>query len=284
MATLAEYYRKREGGVECLLCPHHCRLKDTQRGLCQARICQGEDLYSLSDGYVTSMAYDPMEKKPITHYKKGIIFSIGSFGCNFHCDFCQNFALLEARVPKISVTDEELLEAASIHGSLGLAYTYNEPTVNFEMVKRLAKKIHERNQINVMVTNGYIEREPLEELIPLIDAWNIDYKMPEDLYPKICGGREEVVLETINEVQGRAHVEVSTLLIPGRNTEENVFRAMMDKLSRISPDIPLHLSRYFPCYRCALAPTPIEIMLKCEGIAREYMKTVELGNMPFRAR
>lgn len=243
MAIKAEYYKKLDGGVQCLLCPHHCRLKDGQLGLCKARLCRGEDLYSLSDGIITSMGYDPMEKKPLTHFLKGSIFSIGSFGCNFHCDFCQNYRLLDPHVAKRSLGDEELLEAALARDSLGIAYTYNEPTVNFEMVKRLSKKIHEQGQVNVMITNGFIEKEPLKELLGLIDAWNIDYKMPGELYPRICGGREEIILQTIAEASAHGHVEVSTLLIPGRNTEESVFREMMEKLSKINSEIPLHLSR-----------------------------------------
>ncbi|NLY35831.1 MAG: radical SAM protein [Tissierellia bacterium] len=280
MAIKAEYYKSMEGGVQCLLCPHRCRLKSGQLGICKARICRGVDLYSLSDGVITSMGYDPLEKKPLTHFMKGSIFSIGSFGCNFHCDFCQNYRLLDPQAPQIKVQDRDLLEAAAAQGSLGIAYTYNEPTVNFEMVKRLSKKIHGQNQVNVMITNGYIERDPRRELLGLIDAWNIDYKMPRELYPGICGGKEEVVLETIKEASLHSHVEVSTLLIPGRNTGEDVFRGMMKKLSEINDEIPLHLSRYFPCYKCSIPETSLETMLLCEKIAKEYMKTVELGNMP----
>ncbi|HZK09838.1 MAG TPA: radical SAM protein [Clostridia bacterium] len=280
MATRAEYYKKTSSGVQCLLCPHHCRLTDGQLGLCKARICRGKDLYSLSDGKITAMAYDPLEKKPLKYFMKGPIFSIGSMGCNFHCDFCQNFRLLDPQVSSIKISDKKLLQAAADRGSVGIAYTYNEPTINFEMVKRLSKKIHKQKQVNVMISNGYIEKEPLKELLPLIDAWNIDYKMPADLYGEVCGGKEQVVLETIREVSLHSHVEVSTLLIPGRNTDEKVFRGMMEKLSSINPEIPLHLSRYSPCYKCTIPPTPASTMLACRKIAREYMQRVELGNMP----
>lgn len=281
MATKALYWEKVEGGVRCKLCPHHCRLKDGQRGICGVRQCLDGELFSLSDGYITSWGYDPIEKKPLSHFKKGsVIFSIGSQGCNFHCDFCQNHRLLSVDVPRRPVSDEELVEAASAHGSIGIAYTYNEPLMNYEMVLRLAKKMREAGLINVVVSNGYIELEPLHELLPYIDAWNIDYKFNDPIYRSVSGGGEEVVLRTIAEANASSYVEVTTLLIPGRNTEQEVFQGMMERLSAIDEEIPLHLSRYYPAYRCDLPATPLEDMFRCYQIAKKYMKTVELGNMP----
>lgn len=280
MATRAQYYKKLEGAVRCELCPHHCFIREGERGLCSVRQVRDGELYSLSDGYISSMAYDPIEKKPLSHYLPGTILSIGSFGCNFHCDFCQNHRLLDPGVRKIRVEDDFLLKAAKEKASLGIAYTYNEPIINFEMVKRLAMKIHQQGQVNVLVTNGYIEREPRRELLGLIDAWSIDYKMPEELYPKICGGREDRVLETIKEVREDAHLEVTILLIPGRNTQEEVFRGMIEKLAGIGEDIPLHLTRYFPSYKCDLPATDLKTLLACRDLAKKYMKRVELGNIP----
>lgn len=280
MATRAQHYIKVEGGVQCKLCPHHCFIREKERGICQVRELRNGVLYSLSDGYVSSLAYDPLEKKPLLYFGRGDILSIGSFGCNFHCDFCQNYRLLEPEFPKIRLSDDYLLELARKRGSLGLAYTYNEPAVNFEMVKRLARKIHDQGQINVMVTNGYIEKAPREELLQLIDAWSIDFKMPKDLYPKICGARQEPVLETIKDAYSHSHVEVTILLIPGRNTQEYAFRKMLEELALIGEDIPLHLARYFPAYRCSIAATELETMFRAREIALEYLERVELGNMP----
>lgn len=278
MLTRAQHYKKDGEKIVCLLCPHRCRIGSGQRGICGVRENIEGELYSLSDGYVTAIAYDSIKKKPLSFFGEGEILSIGSFGCNFHCDFCQNFRLLDPKVDRRRVEDLEILNLA--RPSLGLAYTYNEPTVNFEMVKRLAGKIKDQGQVNVMVTNGFIEDEPRAELLDLIDAWSIDYKMPAELYPSVCGGREEVVLKTISKAWDRAHVEVTILLIPGRNTQEEVLKGMLEKLAAIDRKIPLHLSRYFPCYKSDIPPTPLETMLKSHELALNYMERVVLGNMP----
>ena len=280
MLTRAQYYKKVGEDVVCLLCPHKCRIGKGHRGICGARENRGGELYSLSDGYVTALAYDSIKKKPLSFFGEGEILSMGSFGCNFHCDFCQNYRLLDSDVDKKKIDDSEILELAK--PSMGLAYTYNEPTVNFEMAKRLAGKIKDQGQLNVMVTNGYIDASPREELLGLIDAWSIDYKMPAELYPSVCGGREEVVLETIARAWERTHVEVTILLIPGRNTQEEVLRGMLEKLSAIDRNIPLHLSRYFPCYKSNIPTTALETMYRSYELALDYMDRVVLGNMPMR--
>lgn len=281
MASEAMFYQRHSMGVKCLLCPHRCVLSSGQRGRCGVRQCQENKLYTLTDGFISSWAYDPIEKKPLLEFMPGkIIFSIGSSGCNFHCDFCQNHVLLDPCAPMKKVSDQELLGAAAAHDSLGIAYTYNEPLVNYEMVHRLSRKVKEAGLLNVVVTNGYIEKDPLLELLPQIDAWNIDYKFPDPLYREISGGEEEPVLRSIALAREWGHVEVTTLLLPGRNTDEEVFREMMKNLASIDPGIPLHLSRYYPAYRCHLPETPLELMDRCYELAKEYMKKVSLGNMP----
>lgn len=279
--TRAMYYEKIGDQVHCLLCPHNCRISEGKRGICGVREHQEGELYSLTDGKISSWGYDPIEKKPLSFFRKGsVIFSIGSLGCNFHCDFCQNFRLLDPHTQTRTVSDEELIEAAKQYGSIGIAYTYNEPLVNYEMVLRLSKKMRKEGLVNVVVTNGYIELEPLRELLPYIDAWNIDYKFSEPLYRDISGGQEDIVLRTIKEANASSHVEVTTLLQSGRNTGEEVFQGMVKKLAEIDPEIPLHLSRYYPAFKCSLPATPIEEMFRCYEIAKKYMKNVELGNMP----
>ncbi|NLZ70051.1 MAG: AmmeMemoRadiSam system radical SAM enzyme [Clostridiaceae bacterium] len=278
----ARYWRRLSGDrLQCELCPHYCFLRPGESGRCAIRRNDDGELNTYSYARISSAAYDPIEKKPLFHFRPGSrIFSIGSVGCNLNCDFCQNWRIAR-HLDNGQYTDTEtLLDLAARHNSVGIAYTYNEPLINYEFIADLAPLVHQRGLANVLVTNGFINPEPLNELLPHIDALNIDLKVFDDaVYRKICGGRLEPVLETIRTAVPLAHVEVTCLLIPGVNTEPEQITALAEALAEISPDIPLHLSRYFPAYRSTRPPTPIPTVLAAAGSARHYLRHVHAGNI-----
>lgn len=272
------------GAVRCLLCPRGCVIPEGKTGFCRVRLNKGGVLQALTAHTITAAAYDPTEKKPFARFYPGrLIFSIGNFGCNFCCDYCQNHAIVydPATVQGIS-SDEAILDAAAAHDSAGIAFTYNEPTIAYELVLRLSRKAKEKGLAVAVVSNGFINEAPLKELLPYTDAWNIDLKMGrDDRYRTICGGTMEDVLRSIRLVyEGGKHVEVTCLLIPTLNTDDDSLTAMAKSIASVSPDIPVHLSRYFPAFRRTTPPTPLSAMARGEAIFRKYVHKVHLGNMP----
>ena len=181
------------------------------------------------------------------------------------------------------MTPEQALALAqhyTANGSIGLAYTYNEPTLSYEFIIRTARLIHKAGLINVMVSNGYIEKEPLQALLPYIDAWNIDLKgFSPDFYQSLCGASLQPVLDTIAAVAAVSHVEVTTLVIPGQNDDASQMRRQAQWLASLSPDIPLHLTRYFPQYRWSTPATPLTTMKQLQAAASPYLHYVYLGNV-----
>ena len=238
---------------------------------------------SLNYGEISSMALDPIEKKPLYHFFPGhTIFSVGTWGCNFHCQFCQNWEIAHGN-PLVSYTDpEHLAELATQQGAdcIGVAYTYSEPTVWFEYVRDAAVAVRKRQLKNVLVTNGFINQAPLKELLPFIDAMNIDVKaFHEEFYRDTCAGGLEAVKRTVEAAARQCHVEITTLLIPGLNDGEEEIESLSQWLGEIGADIPLHFSRYFPRYRMKLPPTPIETMQRARKVALRHLKNVYLGNV-----
>jgi pyruvate formate lyase activating enzyme len=280
----AMYYEKNgDGTVHCFLCPHHCRIAPGRTGTCRVRKNIDGTLYSLNYGRVSSWGMDPIEKKPLYHFYPGSwIFSCGSFGCNFRCKFCQNWQIAQLTdVPTEGVTAEELVRAARRQKqNIGIAYTYNEPTIWYEFVIECARIARREGLKNVLVTNGFIEREPLEEILPYIDAMNIDVKAyTEDFYRDLASGRLSPVKQTVERAQLDCHVEITTLLIPGMNDGENEVEALAKWLSSLRKDIPLHLTRYFPNYKLDLPPTPVETIKRASSIAKKYLDYVYTGNI-----
>lgn len=278
----ARYYKKYDKDeVHCLLCPHYCMIKPGGLGRCRARKNIDGTLYSINYGKLTSYGFDPVEKKPLYHFYPGkSIFSIGTFGCNFDCDFCQNWEIVQTKSLFMEVANDDILSLALAKDSIGIAYTYNEPTISYEFVLDMAKLVREKNMKNVLVTNGYINREPLLELLPLIDAMNIDLKAIDDsFYKNICKGRLEPVLETIKTAAKNTHVEITTLLIDGENTSVEQIERLSQKIAEIDKGIPLHLSRYFPNNRMNLPPTKVDTLIEARNIARKYLDYVYLGNL-----
>lgn len=280
----ALYYEKLESNkVHCHLCPVECVIADTRHGACGVRINKGGILYSEIYGKITSIALDPIEKKPLYHYHPNeYILSIGTKGCNFRCDFCQNWQISQdLATPTRDITSEEVIGKAKELGSFGVAYTYNEPFIWYEFVLETAKHAKKNGLENVLVTNGYVNIKPLEELLPYIDAMNIDLKaFDEEFYAKICKGRLQPVLEVIKRASRDCHMELTTLIIPTLNDDqEEIAREVNWIYENLGPDIPLHLSRYFPCYKMKIPATPIATVERAAEIARKKLKYVYLGNI-----
>ncbi|MDD5006215.1 MAG: AmmeMemoRadiSam system radical SAM enzyme [Candidatus Omnitrophica bacterium] len=277
------YEAKDNSKVRCRLCPHNCLILEGKLGLCGVRKNQKGKLYSLIYAQATSLALDPIEKKPLYHFHPGeFILSIGTKGCNLSCLFCQNWNISkDLNAPTEEISSEFIIKRAKQLNSFGVAYTYNEPFIWYEFVLDTAKLAKEEGLKNVLVTNGYVNLEPLKEILPLIDAMNIDIKSIEDkFYINTCGGRVEPVLEVIKESHKHCHIELTNLIIPTLNDSQENFIKLTDWIyTNLGDSVPLHFSRYFPCYKMDLAPTPIATLKKAEEIARKKLKFVYLGNV-----
>ncbi len=275
------YERLNDNKVKCNLCPHNCIISEGKTGICRVRKNEKGKLISLNYGKHTSYAYDPIEKKPLYHFYPGRdIFSIGSFGCNLKCDFCQNWDIAHEESLTMEIEDEDILLLAQSKGSIGIAYTYNEPTISYEYVLHMSKLVKKHGLKNVLVTNGYINEEPLKELLPYIDAMNIDLKsFNDDFYKKICKGSLQPVLNTIKLAAQYTHIEITNLVIEGQNSSEVEIRALSKWIGDIDKEIPLHLSKYYPSYKMRLPETSYEVLLRSKEIASEYLDYVYVGNV-----
>lgn len=286
MPKLAMYFQKIEDDkVHCFLCPHNCVIKPDELGACRARKNKGGDLYSMNYGMIASAAMDPIEKKPLYRFQPGaMILSAGTFGCNLKCSFCQNWGIAHDDPDVDEVTPEELATKAkelSRQGNIGIAYTYNEPSIWYEFVYDTSRLVKEKGLSNVLVTNGFISREPLEELLPYIDAMNIDVKAyTASFYKEICKGTINNVKETVEIAAKKCHVEITTLVIPGYNDAAEEIDEMAKWLASVSPETPLHLSRFFPNYKMQdVPPTPVETLQRAKEAALRHLKYVYLGNV-----
>ncbi len=279
-AKVAAYWRPEGGSVRCLLCPNDCLIAEGKRGVCRIRENRGGTLHALTYGKVSAVRIDPIEKKPLFHFHPGKgILSIGSVGCNFRCGFCQNVHLVRAEAPVSDVTIPELVRAAREAGSVGIAYTYNEPMIWFEFVADCARAVRKEGMANVLVTNGYVRPDPLAELLPLVDAMNIDLKsMDPDFYRRICGGKLEAVLDTVRTSARAVHVELTALLVTGENDSDEAIRRVVDFVAATDREIPLHFSRYFPHFRFTAPPTPVARLEAAYRIGREKLPYVYVGN------
>jgi pyruvate formate lyase activating enzyme len=277
---------KKDIYATCHVCWRQCRIKEGGLGYCRARTVKDGVVIQESYGKLTSLALDPIEKKPLSFFHPGtMILSAGSYGCNMACPFCQNYEIArEAAASRhtIEVGPKALVEKALAlkdRGNIGIAFTYNEPLVGYEYIRDTAKLARDEGLLTVVVTNGQIEEEPLRELLPLISAWNIDLKsFSEDAYKKL-GGRLEVTLRTIELASATAHVEITTLVVPGLSDDETMMREEAAFLAAIDPAMPLHLSRYFPCYEYHAPATAIQTMYRLQRVAKESLERVVLGNI-----
>jgi pyruvate formate lyase activating enzyme len=283
---LAMFFEKIEDSkVHCSLCPHNCIIKPGNLGVCRARKNIDGELYSLNYARIASISLDRIEKKPLYRFHPGtVIMSAGTFGCNLKCSFCQNWSIAHRDAETIEVPPETLVAKAletMKDGNIGIAYTYNEPSIWFEYVYDTSRLAREKGLYNVLVTNGFIGREPLELLLPYIDAMNIDVKaFTASFYEGICKGTLKNVMETVEAAAGRCHVEVTTLVIPGLNDSMEEIEKLSEWLAGISPEITLHLSRFFPNYKMNdRPPTPVETLEKARETALKKLKYVYTGNV-----
>lgn len=271
--------------LKCDICFHHCELDEGRTGLCRARANRGGQIVPLNYGRLTSLALDPIEKKPLRRFHPGgLVLSLGSFGCSLRCPFCQNaeISMAGAEFPARDYSPEALVQLALAlrpRGNLGLAYTYNEPLVGYEFVRDCAALVREAGMFNVLVTNGTIEEAPWRALLPLIDAVNIDLKGFTEAWYRRLGGDLETVKRSIALAAEACHLEVTTLVVPGCNDGEDELRALSGWLASLSPDIPLHISRFFPRHRMNdLPPTPVDTVYRLAAVARERLRYVYTGN------
>jgi len=266
--------------IKCELCPHLCIIENGKLGKCQARVNHGGILYTLSYGKVVSYAYDPIEKKPLAHFHPdSTIFSIGTSKCNLTCSFCQNHSLVSFDGNVRTTSPKEIVTLAKQNGSIGIAYTYNEPTIWYEYMLETCKLAKTEGLINVMVTNGYINSAPMIELLPWLDAMNIDLKgTSNSFYQDICGGTLQPVKETISLCSKSTHVEVTMLLIDSLNTNWTDFERTCKWLADLNSNLPLHISRYFPAHQLTIQKTRLETLTIAREIAQKYLKNVHIGN------
>lgn len=277
--------------VECLLCPHRCRLGDYERGKCRVRINMEGKLNTLVYGRATTINVDPVEKKPLFHFLPGSqALSVATVGCNLACKFCQNYELSQRNPEDQSPGDwqytppEKLVATAQKMQTQSIAYTYSDPVAFYEYAydsSVLAKKAGIRN---IMVTAGYIEKEPLTELLQVSDAFNTDIKaLDDDYYRNMCGGTLQPVLDgVIATFKSGVWLELTNLIVPTRNDDPGLVRALARWIvENLSVDVPLHFSRFFPCYRLNNLPeTPASTLEKCWHIARdEGLRYVYVGNL-----
>ncbi len=290
----AKLYKKLNGNaVQCLACNHKCVIPEGKTGICGARKNIKGKLYSLVHSRAAALHIDPIEKKPLFHFLPGsLALSFGTLGCNFACRFCQNDDISQALKGKSLPESElgefippkEIIVYAKKYNIPTIAYTYNEPTVFAKYAYETMKLAKENGLKNVWVSNGFFSKETLDLIAPYLDAINIDIKsFSEDFYHTIVGAQLEPVKENIKEVYKRnIWLELTTLVIPGYNDSKKELSQIAEFIKNISPDIPWHISRFFPAYKMVdVLPTPKQTLLEAYTIGKETgLNYVYLGNMP----
>lgn len=275
--------------MRCLLCMHHCEINEGKTGICGVRKNEGGDLYSLNYGKVIAMNIDPIEKKPLFHFiPASQSLSIATVGCNFKCEHCQNYDISQIRglkgpIPGSDVSPEKVIEAAERSECGSISYTYTEPTIFFEFAMDCARLARERGIKNVFVSNGYASPEAVTEIAPLLDGINIDLKGDDTFYRRICGAKQQPVLDNIRLMKNLGvWVEVTTLVIPTHNDSDEVLSDIADFIFSVDPGIPWHVSRFYPTYKLLNVPgTPVQTLKRARdiGIDRGLLFVYE-GNVP----
>ena len=284
--------------AKCGVCYRQCEIPEDGRGFCGVRGCINGTIRPLNYGKITSIALDPIEKKPLSMYMPGsLILSVGSYGCNLRCPFCQNYDISwsdyaykledDARF----MSPEELAGMARMYknqGNIGVAFTYNEPLIGYEYVRDTARLVHDRGMKNVLVTNGMASLDVLNELIPHIDAMNIDLKSFTDyFYDELILGNRKMVMNFIKEAVKHCHLELTTLIIPRENDTVREMELLSSWIASLEDvyggksgkDIPLHISRFFPRFNMTdREPTSVDLVYKLADVARKELTNVFTGN------
>ncbi len=283
----SRYYEEMGNGVvRCTICPHNCIIKIGRKGFCQAIQNFDGKLFSINYGQITAIHLDPIEKKPLYHYRPGsLILSIGSFGCNFRCGFCQNHTIsMGKEYDVVHRSPKQIVEKAiALRPNIGIAYTYNEPIIFFEFMRDIAIEAKNNNLDNILVSNGFINKEPLNEISPLLDAANIDLKaFNNEFYEKITRGKLNDVLNTIEILyDNNVHLEITHLLIQGFNDNIKEFKKMIKWIAAIDKTIPLHISRYYPAYKFTASATNASLIKHYADVAKEVLDYVYIGNVAY---
>lgn len=279
----AKYYKKLENNsCQCLLCPNYCIINNNKLGRCRAKKNIDGTLYAINYGECCSIAFDPIEKKPLYHFYPGkTILSVAPNSCNLLCPFCQNAEISQMNTSTEYVTPEALIEIALKHNSFGISYTYTEPLTWYEYLLDVGKLAHKAGLKNVLITNGMINEEPLLELAPYIDAANIDLKsMKEEFYKDVVKGDLKTVLNTIKIAKKRFHIELTNLIIPNFNDSDEEIEQLIDFVADIGTETPLHFSRFFPHYKMRKTPpTPASTLKKAYEMAKKKLRYVYIGNI-----
>ncbi len=285
----AQHYIKLDDyKVQCTLCPHDCVLKEGKSGICKVRVNKKGKLITENYGKVSGYHFDPIEKKPLYHFFPARdILSIGSVGCNLHCRFCQNHEIAQTAVRNYpylkELSPDTIVNAALLQkNNIGIAYTYNEPLVFYEFMKNTALNSKQNGLKNVMVTNGFIKQEPLENLIKFIDAFSVDLKaFTDDFYRKITSSKLKPVLESLKTIKRSGKfLEITNLIIPGLNDDKKSFEDLVLWIkNELGKNTVLHISRYHPMYKMNIASTTANSLLSLFEIANKYLDFVYVGNL-----
>jgi len=282
MTTLFRHENER---TVCLLCPNNCKIAEGKTGICGVRKNTGKAIELLTYGVISGYALDPIEKKPLYHFFPGTnILSMGSYGCNMHCDFCQNYNISQRTPSSYHTTTEPeniVRDAQSALNNIGIAFTYNEPVVWFEYIRDVATKAKRKGLRTVMVSNGFVNKEPLDEIISFTDAFNIDLKaFNDDFYRKLTGAELEPVKGALKQIgKSSRHLEITTLVIPGQNDDVKEMEMEAEWIAgELGKDVPLHLSKYFPMFKREDPATPNDTLRKLFETASKHLSYVYLGN------
>jgi pyruvate formate lyase activating enzyme len=282
MRVEAKYYTIQENHAHCQICPHNCKILPGKSGVCRARKYEDGKLWAINYGETTSVAMDPIEKKPLYHFYPGAqILSIACNSCNMRCPFCQNWEISQNEVETQYLAPAILTKMCMDHDSIGVAYTYTEPLMWFEYILDAGEMIHKAGGKNVLVSNGLINEKPFSDILPLIDAMNIDLKtLDPDVYRKVLHGDLDTVKRTIETAHKNCHVEITNLIVTGLNDKKEDIDRLIDYVASIDADLPLHFSRYYPNYKYTKPPTTEKTLEYAYEKARKKLHYVYIGNMP----
>ncbi len=274
----------------CNLCYRHCNISEGKYGFCQVRTCRDGNIVPENYGMLTAIAMDPIEKKPLNRFYPGsYILSVGSYGCNLRCPFCQNYHISwgdevdDSKREARFVSPETLAQIADeqrANGNIGVAFTYNEPLISYEYIIDTAKLLSPKGLKTVLVSNGMADVAAVKELFFYVDAMNIDLKgFTDHYYEDVLKGNRQMVMDFIQEAAKHCHVELTTLIIPGENDSDEEMDELSSWIASVNPEIPLHISRFFPRFHMVdRDATPVETIYHLKDIAKQHLKYVYTGN------